>query len=108
MTDDTLTNLIKLETETLENPYSAYSVQFPYTVSFSFLDDDHNTQITIDSTSVLLSYGRDKTDILHQIKMDQEHGQATHAKHLINWINSRIGNINPREVNVIYRDSHKI
>jgi hypothetical protein len=108
MTDDTLTNLIKLETETLENPYSAYSVQFPYTVSFSFLDDDHNTQITIDSTSVLLSYGRDKTDILHQMKMDQEHGQATHAKPLINWINFRIGNIDPREMNVIYGDSHKI
>jgi hypothetical protein len=108
MTEDDTINPTKLETETLENPYSAYSVKFPYTVSFSFPDDDDNTQITIDSTSVLLSYGRDKTDILHQMKMDQEHGHATHAKHLINWISSRLGNIDPREVNVTYGDDHTI
>jgi hypothetical protein len=108
MTEDDTIKSTKLETEPLENPYSAYSVRFPYTVSFSFPDDGYNTQITIDSTSVLLSYGRDKTDILHQMKMDQEHGQATHAKHLINWISSRLGNIDPREVNVTYGDGHTI
>jgi len=102
MTEDDTINPIKLETETLENPYSAYSMQFPYTVSFCFPDDDHNTKITIDSTSVLLSYGRDETDILHQMKMDQEHGGPTHAKHLIIWISSRLGNVDPREVNVTY------
>ena len=96
------------QTETLENPYSAYSVKFPYTISFSFPDDDHNTRITIDSTSVLLNYGRDETDILHQMKMDQEHSHATHAKHLINWIDSRLWNIDPREVKVTYGDGHKI
>jgi hypothetical protein len=102
MTEDDTLN----QTETLENPYSAYSVKFPYTVSFSFPDDDHNTKITIDSTSVMLSYGRDETDIFHQ--MDQKHSHATHAKHLINWIDSRLGNIDPREVNVAYGDGHTI
>ena len=104
MTEDDPIN----QTETLENPYSAYSVKFPYTVSFSFPDDDHNTRITIASTSVLLSYGRDETDIFHQMKMDQEHSHATHAKHLINWIDSRLWNIDPREVKVTYGDGHTI
>ena len=104
MTEDDTIN----QTEQMENPYSAYSVKFPYTVSFSFPDDDHNTRITIASTSVLLSYGRDETDIFHQMKMDQEHSHATHAKHLINWIDSRLWNIDPREVKVTYGDGHTI
>ena len=66
MTEDDPNN----QTEPTENPYSAYSVKFPYTVSFSFPDDDHNTQITIDSSSIMWSYDRDDTDILHQMKMD--------------------------------------
>ena len=104
MTEDDTIN----QTEPMENPYSAYSVKFPYTVSFSFPDDDHNTKITIESTSVLLSYGRDETDIFHQMKMDQEHSHATHAKHLINWIDSKLWAIDPREVDVTYGDGHKI
>ncbi|MGB0551980.1 MAG: hypothetical protein ACPGQV_05305 [Alphaproteobacteria bacterium] len=104
MTEDDTLN----QTETLENPYSAYSVKFPYTVSFSFPDDDHNTKITIASTSVVLSYGREETDIPHQMKMNQKHSHATHAKHLINWIRSRLWNIDPREVDVTYGDGHTI
>jgi hypothetical protein len=91
--------------ETLNNPYRAYCVQFPYSVSFGFPDDDHHTQITIQSTSEILRHGRDEQDIHHQMKMDQAHGRPTYAKHLINWVSDRLGNINPREPTVTYGDN---
>ena len=88
--------------ETLDNPYRTYSVKFPYTVSFRFPDDGHHTQITIQSTSEILRYGRDEQDIHHQMELDQAHGEPTYAKHLINWVSDRLGNINPREATVTY------
>ena len=94
--------------ETLDTPYSTYLVQFPYTVSFSFPDDDHHTQITIQSTSEILRYGRDEHDIHMQMELDQAHGEPTYAKHLINWVSDRLWNIDPREVNVTYGDDHTI
>ena len=94
--------------ETLDTPYSTYSVQFPYTVSFRFPDDAHHTSITIDSTSEVLRYGRDEHDIHHQMELDQAHGKSTYAKHLINWVSSRLSEIDPREVNVTYGDTFTI
>jgi len=104
-----LTNTLdKIESEvieTLENPYRTYSVQFPYTVSFSFPDDDHQTQITIESRSEILRYGRDEQDIHHQMELDQTHGEPTYAKHIIDWVSDRLGNIDPRETTVTYGDN---
>jgi len=105
MTDELTNTLDELEAEvmeTLDNPYRTYSVKFPYQVSFSFPDDDHHTQITIESRSEILRYGRDEQDIHHQMELDQAHGEPTYAKHLIDWISDRLGNINPREVTVTY------
>ena len=107
-----LTHLLgDLETEvmeTLNNPYRTYSVQFPYSVSFGFPDDDHHTKITIESRSEILRYGRDEHDIHHQMELDQAHGRPTYAKHLIKWIGDRLWNIDPREVTVAYGDDHTI
>ena len=93
MTDALTNTLDNLETEVMEaldNPYRTYSVKFSYQVSFSFPDDDHHTQITIQSTSEILRYGRDQQDVEHQMELDQAHGRPTYAKHLINWI-SKVG-----------------
>ena len=111
MTDALTNTLDELEAEvmkTLDNSYRTYSVKFPYQVSFSFPDDDHHTAITIQSTSEILRYGRNEQDIHHQMELDQAHGKPTYAKHLINWISSRLSEINPREVNVTYGDEHTI
>ena len=75
MTDALIDTLDDLETEVMEaldNPYRTYSVKFSYQVSFSFPDDDHHTQITIQSTSEILRYGRDEHDIHMQMELDQD------------------------------------
>ena len=110
--DDELTNTLnQLETEvreTLDNPYSTYLVQFPYTVSYSFPDDDHHTCITIESTSQVLRYGKNRYDMELQTQLDQDHSRHTFAKHLMKWVSSRMGEIDPREVTVTYGDDIKI
>jgi hypothetical protein len=88
--------------------HSTFSVKFPYQVTFTFPDDDHNTTITIDTTSEILRYGRDEEDILLQMKLDHHHSRSTYAKHIVNWVSDRLGNINPREVNLIYGDTPTI
>ena len=111
MTQNLTQALGELETEvmeTLENPYRTYSVQFPYSVSFGFPDDDHQTSITIESRSEILRYGRYQQDVEHQMKLDQAHGRPTYAKHLIGWVSDRLWNIDPKEVTVTYGDDHTI
>ena len=111
MTQNLTHPLDELETEvleTLDNPYRAYSVQLPSSVSFTIPDDGHHTKITIESRSEILRYGRDEQDIYLQMELDQTHGRPTYAKHLIRWVSDRLGNINPREATVTYGDDHTI
>ena len=92
----------------MSESHSTFSVKFPYSVSFTFPEDDHNTTITIETTSEALRYGRDEEDINLQMKLDQDHGRPTYAKHIINWVSSRLWNINPRDVSITYGDKLQI
>ena len=111
MTDELETTLDQLETkvlETLENPYSTYLVQFPYTCSFTIPDDGNMTTVTIESRSEVLRYGRDNHDMELQTELDQEYAKSTYAKHLIEWTRDRMHTIDPREVTVTYGDNPTI
>ena len=102
------TTLDQLETEvleTLENPYSTYLVQFPYTCSFTIPDDGNVTTVTIESRSEVLRYGRNNHDMELQMQLDQEHGKPTYAKHLIEWTRDKMHSIDPRQVEVSYGDT---
>ena len=105
------TTLHQLETEvleTIENPYSTYRVEFPYTCSFTIPEDGNVTRVTIESRSEMVRYGRDEHDIKLQMELDQEHGKPTYAKHLMGWTRDRMHSIDPREVTVTYGDDPTI
>ena len=109
--DNLETTLDQLQTEvleTLENPYSTYLVQFPYTCSFTIPEDGNVTTVTIESRSEVLRYGRNNHDMELQMQLDQEHGKSTYAKHLIEWTRDRMHSIDPREVEVSYGDNSTI
>ena len=111
MSNELNETLDKLETkvlETLENPYSTYLVQFPYTCSFTIPDDGNVTRVTIESRSEVLRYGRNNHDMELQMQLDQEHGKPTYAKHLIEWTRDRMHSIDPEEVTVTYGKNHTI
>ena len=109
--DDLEETLDRLETEvleTLDNPYSTYSVKFPYTCSFSFPDDDHHTRITIETVSETVRFGRDEHDVSLQIDKDQALSRRTYAKHVHQWIGDRWFSIDPKDVEVTYGTSYSI
>ena len=88
----------------IDNPYSTYRVEFPYTCSFTIPDDGHDTRVTIESKSEVLRYGKDEEDIQLQMQLDLEQGTSTYSNHLIKWVNERLWDIDPREVDVTYGD----
>ena len=109
MTDELDQTLDQLETqvlETLDNPYSTYRVEFPYTCSFTIPEDGNVTRVTIESRSEVLRYGRDTHDMNLQMNLDQEHGKPTYAKHLIEWTRDRMHTIDPRSHRNVWRQSH--
>ena len=111
MSNELNETLDKLETkvlDTLENAYSTYLVQFPYTCSFTIPDDGNVTRVTIESRSEVLRYGRNNHDMELQMQLDQEHGKPTYAKHLIEWTRDRMHSIDPEEVTVTYGENHTI
>ena len=89
----------------IDNPYSTYRVEFPYTCSFTIPDDGHDTRVTIESKSEVLRYGKDEEDIQLQMLLDLEQGTSTYSNHLIKWVNERLWDIDPREVDVTYGDN---
>ena len=63
-------DLEDLENEVMEeldgNPMKAYKIQFPYSVTFSLSDDDHHTQVIINTTSQEVTFARSAQDALYQ------------------------------------------
>ncbi|MDE0813004.1 MAG: hypothetical protein OSB46_03255 [Alphaproteobacteria bacterium] len=105
---DALHKIEGLVTDALGNRHSTFSVKFPYQVSFTFPEGDHNTTITIETTSEALRYGRDEQDIFLQMQLDQDHGRSTYAKHIIDWGSARLYNIDPKDVSITYGDKLQI
>ena len=105
------TEMEKVEEEIfheLDNRYSTYSVQFPYTCIFTIPQDGNVTRVTIDSRSQVMRYGRNENDIKLQMELDQAHGKSTYAKHILKWVGDRISTIDPRETTVTYGTSTTI
>jgi len=106
--ENTLNQLETEVLETLENPYSAYSVKFPYTCSFSFPEDDHHTKVTIETVSETVRFGRNEHDVSLQLDKDQELSRRTYAKHVLQWVSHNLYSIDPEDVELTYGDSHTI
>ena len=103
--EDLETELDNLEQEVmdeLENSYRPYSVIFPYEVRFTIPNDDHNTQITIRTRSEEVRFGRDEQDILLQKEVDNRYGRITYSKHILDWVSTRLSDIDPRECDLEY------
>ena len=111
MSDDLEKVLNMIETkvmETLDNPYSAYSVKFPYTCSFSFPEDDHRTKVTVETVTECVRFGRSDHDVSLQIDKDQELSKRTYAKHVLQWVSRNLYSIGPEDVELTYGDNRSI
>ena len=87
---------------TIDNPFRAYRLEFPYRVEMTLPQDDHNTKITIDTRSEEVSFARSKEDVLFETELSHKHSKTSYAKHITKFIEEHLWNIPPKEMIVTY------
>jgi hypothetical protein len=92
--DELEKTLEDLENEVMEeldgNPMKAYKIQFPYSVTFSLSDDDHHTQVIINTTSQEMTFARSGQDALYQKEKNDAVSKNGYTNHIINWVQTRM------------------
>jgi len=92
--DESENVLNELENEVLEklgeNPMRAYKLEFPYQVKFSLKDDDHRTEIIINTISEEVTFARTKKDALLQKERNDAISKDGYTRHIVNWVQNRM------------------
>ena len=70
LTQEELEDEVLRDIEKPENPLKRYSVEFPYTCSFTIPDDAYTT-VTIETRSETLMHGTSESDIRMHIEKDR-------------------------------------
>ena len=82
--------LDKLENEVMEeldgNPMRPYKIQFSYSVKFTLSDDDHRTEVIIDSISQEMTFARSEQDALFQKEQNDAVSKNGYTRHIVNWV----------------------
>ena len=79
------------------NPYKFYEVRFPYSVKFSFEQDDKNTEVIINTKSIEYYFGKDKTDVLLQKELSDKISDEGMKKHILRFIEKHLWEIEPQD-----------
>ena len=84
----------ELENEVIEelgeNPMRAYKLQFPYQVKFCLAEDDHRTEIIINTISEEVTFARTKKDALLQKERNDAISKDGYTNHIVNWVQNRM------------------
>ena len=84
---------------TQENPMKTYSVEFPYQVRFTLLDDP-NTEVIINTKSEEFYYSRSEEDVLLQRELGHSHSTVRWSKHILKELNDNLFYIDPKETEI--------
>ena len=105
MTEELETTLDTLEQEVLdelENPYRPYSVIFPYEVRFTIPDDDHNTEVIINSKTEEFYSGRNQQDVLFQKEQSDRYSKTAFIKHIQKYVRYELWSVEPKDAHLTY------
>jgi len=91
-----------------DNPYKTYMIEFPYTCSFTFPEDDGNTEVIIKTLSQEVRYGSEEKDILKQKELENSHSQETYSKHIIEWVQERLLGVDVNDCTIEFTGTPKL
>ena len=100
--DTTLDTLEQEVMDELENPYRPYSVIFPYEVRFTIPDDDHNTEIIINSKTEEFYSGRNPQDVIFQKDLSDRYSKTAFIKHIQKYVRDEILGVEPEDAHFTY------
>ena len=99
---------LKLEFTPDENPNKMYSVVFPYQVRFTIPDDQHNTEIVINTKTEEFYSGRNPQDILFQKDMSDRYSKTAFIQHIQKYVRDELWRVKPKDAHLTYTGKPEI
>ena len=93
---------LNLEYSPDENPNKMYSVVFPYQVRFTIPDDQHNTEIVINTKTEEFYSGRNPQDVLFQKDLSDRYSKTAFIKHIQKYVREQIWSVEPEDAHLTY------
>ena len=84
------------------NPTKMFSVVFPYQVLFTIPDDDHNTEVIINSKTEEFYSGRNQQDVLFQKEQSDRYSKTAFIKHIQKYVREQIWSVEPEDAHLNY------
>ena len=93
---------LNLEFSPEENPNKMYSVVFPYQVRFTIPDDQHNTEIVINTKTEEFYSGRNPQDVLFQKEQSDRYSKTAFIKHIQKYVREQLWRVEPEDAHLTY------
>ena len=99
---------LNLEFTPDENPNKMFSVIFPYQVRFTIPDDQHNTEIVINTKTEEFYSGRNPQDILFQKEQSDRYSKTAFIKHIQKYVRDERWRVKPEDAHLTYTGKPEI
>jgi len=93
---------LNLEYSPDENPNKMYSVVFPYQVRFTIPDDQHNTEVIINTKTEEFYSGRNPQDVLFQKEQSDRYSKTAFIKHIQKYVREELWRVEPEDTHLTY------
>ena len=93
---------LNLEYSPEENPNKMYSVVFPYQVRFTIPDDQHNTEVIINTKTEEFYSGRNPQDVLFQKEQSDRYSKTAFIKHIQKYVREELWRVEPEDTHLTY------
>ena len=99
---------LNLEYSPDENPNKMFSVVFPYQVRFTIPDDDHNTEVIINSKPEEFYSGRNQQDVLFQKEQSDRYSKTAFIQHIQKYVRDELWRVKPEDAHLTYTGKPEI
>ena len=99
---------LNLEFTPDENPNKMFSVVFPYQVRFTIPDDQHNTEIVINTKTEEFFSGRNQQDILFQKDISDRYSKTAFIQHIQKYVRDELWRVKPEDAHLTYTGKPEI
>ena len=91
-----------------ENPNKMFRVVFAYQVRFTIPDDQHNTEIVINTKTEEFYSGRNPQDILFQKDMSDRYSKTAFIQHIQKYVRDELWRVKPEDAHLTYTGKPEI
>ena len=91
-----------------ENPNKMFSVIFPYQVRFTIPDDQHNTEIVINTKTEEFYSGRNPQDVLFQKEQSDRYSKTAFIQHIQKYVWDELWRVKPEDAHLTYTGKPEI